>query len=124
MKCNKVRITDICKECVVGDKTAECPTYQECDNNIKYLIPPSTIFDLVPYKNNVGEKIICVDDHNSRDVKIGEVFTIIEQVNEQIGYIRIDKFKDYPNMWFGLGGFKKLKATYNGTEYTLRLTNE
>lgn len=86
---------------------------------IVYSIPPMSIFDLAPYKDNTGEKIICVDDSNSSDIKVGEVFTIVKQINNEFGYIYLDKFKDYPLKWFGRDRFKKLKATYNGIEYTL-----
>lgn len=95
-------------------------TVENKSGTIKYDIP-YTIFDLVPYKNNVGERVICVDDNNSDDIKVGEIFTIIEQTNEQFGYVRLDKFKDYPLKRFGSGRFKKLNATYDGKEYTLYL---
>lgn len=84
-----------------------------------YHAPPSTIFELLPRNNNVGERVMCVDDYASSDVKVGEIFTVIDQTNEQFGYIRLDKFKDFPLMWFGPSRFRKLKATYNGQEYTL-----
>lgn len=122
MKCNEVRLTEICKTCGVGSKDAKCPTVGNEGSTVKYDIP-NTIFDLVPYKNCVGEQVICVDDYGISDVKIGEVFTVIEQFNEQYGYIRLDKFKDYPLKWFGPDSFKKCNVIYNGIEYTSVLKN-
>jgi hypothetical protein len=126
MNCSKVSLTDICKECRVGNTKSDCPTYREEDSAIKYAIPPHTIFNLVPYKNHVGEQVICIEDccgtsGEKFQVKRGEIFTVIKQENEHFGYIWLDKFKDYPLMWFGSGSFKKLKATYNGIEYTCSL---
>jgi hypothetical protein len=120
MKCNEVRLTKICKSCGVSNTDAVCPTAGNEGSKTTYAIPPSTIFDLVPYKNEVGERVICVDAHGSSEVKVGEIFTVIGQTNKHFGYIRLDKFKDYPNMWFGPDSFKKLNVTYNGIEYTLR----
>ena len=120
MKCNKIRLTDICKKCVVGNEKADCPTYREDDSTQRYATPPNTIFNLVPYKNHEGEQIICVESSVNSDPQIsaGEIFTVIEHKN---GRIRLDKFKEYPHMWFGTDGFKRRKATYNGIEYTFAL---
>lgn len=121
MKCQNVLLTEVCKDCHVGGENVDCPTIGNEGSTQAYTTPPYTIFDLVPYKNHVGEKVICVSDHNTHDVKVGEVYTVVDQKNEHRGFVRIDKFKDYPNMWFGPGRFKKLKATYNGIEYALRV---
>lgn len=121
MKCSEVRNTDICKLCEVVDLHSDCPTTGNEGSSIKYTIPPHTIFDLVPYKNHVGEQVICVEENtNSSDnIKVGEIFTVIDQTNEHFGYIRLDRFKDFPLVWFGPGNFKKLKAKYNNVEYSL-----
>ena len=121
MKCQNVRLTEVCKDCHVGGENVDCPTTGNDGSTQTYTIPPSTIFNLVPYKNHVGEKVVCISDHNNNNVKVGEVYTIVDQTNESFGYVRIDKFEKYPNMWFSPSAFKKLKATYNGIEYTLRV---
>jgi hypothetical protein len=91
------------------------------DSTQTYYTPPSSIFELVPYKNHIGEKVICVDDFGSKNVKVGEIYTVIDQQNEQYGYVRIDRYKDYPLMWFGPDRFRKCKASYDGREHTLTL---
>lgn len=122
MKCKDVDLTEKCKSCIVGSKEANCPTVGNSSNTIIYYVPPYTIFNLNPTHNNIGVQVICVEDNiNCKDIKQGEILTIIDQVNEQFGYIRFDKFKDYPNKWFGPDRFKKLKATYEGKEYSLNI---
>jgi hypothetical protein len=117
MDCGKVRLTEICKTCGVGNIKADCPTYREEDDTSKYAIPPFTVFNLVPYKNHVGELVVYIGDSDEYR-KRGEIFTVIEQVN---GRIRLGKFKDHT---CGLDYFRRLKAIYNGIEYTIRLQNK
>jgi len=87
-------------------------------SSINYEVPPISIFDLVPYKNCVGEQVVCVDDYGSNKVKRGEIYTVTKFKN---GHIWIDKFKDYQAIWFSGSRFKKYKAVYNRIEYTLQI---
>lgn len=124
MLCHEARLVEACRLCESKGPNCNCPTAPESSNTITIYTPPSTIFDLVPYKDHTGEQVICVSAHNQSGINIGEVHTIVEQTNEQFGYIRLEKFKEFPNMWFAPECFKKLKAIYDGKEYTLTVAAE